>query len=85
MGSGDFACPVKCVAYFSGVSETLQQAEVKFEKKYLPKRPIEELIEIVAGKMGVKLYADLRPPCPVKPSFFCFTGVTSDLWFLSGC
>jgi len=54
LGSGDFACPVKCVAYFSGVSETLQQAEVKFEKKYLPKRPIEELIEIVAGKMGVK-------------------------------
>jgi hypothetical protein len=42
LGSGDF------------VSETLQQAEVKFEKKYLPKRPIEELIEIVAGKLGVK-------------------------------
>ena len=54
LGSGDFACPVKCVAYFSGVSETLQQAEVKFEKKYLPKRPIEELIEIVAGKLGLK-------------------------------
>ena len=29
LGSGDF------------VSETLQQAEVRFEKKYLPKRPIE--------------------------------------------
>jgi len=42
LGSGDF------------VSETLQQAEVKFEKKYLPKRPIEELIEIVAGKLGLK-------------------------------
>jgi putative transposase len=42
LGSGDF------------VSETLQQAEVKFENKYLPKRPIEELIEIVAGKLGLK-------------------------------
>ena len=42
LGSGDF------------VSETLQQAEMKFEKKYIPKRPIEELIEIVAGKLGLK-------------------------------
>lgn len=42
LGSGDF------------VSETLQQAEVKFEKKYLPKRPIEELVEVVAGKLGIK-------------------------------
>ena len=42
LGSGDF------------VSETLQQAEVKFEKKYLPKRPIEELIETVAGKLRLK-------------------------------
>jgi len=36
------------------VNETLQQAEVKFEEKYLPKRPIEELVEAVAGKLGVK-------------------------------
>jgi len=42
LGSGDF------------VTETLEQAEVKFEKKYLPKRPIEELVEAVAGKLGVK-------------------------------
>ena len=42
LGSGDF------------VSETLQQAEVKFEKKYLPKRPIEELVEAVAGNQQKK-------------------------------
>ena len=42
LGSGDF------------VGETLQQAETSFEKKYLPKLPIEELIEIVAGKLGLK-------------------------------
>jgi hypothetical protein len=42
LGSGDF------------VNETLQQAETLLEKKYLPKRPIEELIEIVAGKLGLK-------------------------------
>jgi len=42
LGSGDF------------VSETLQKAEVRFEKKYKPKCPIEELVETVAGKLGVK-------------------------------
>ena len=42
LGSGDF------------VTDTLQQADLKFEKKYLPKRPIEELVEDVAGKLGVK-------------------------------
>ena len=42
LGSGDF------------VTETLEQVEVKFEKKYLPKLPIEELIEVVAGKLGLK-------------------------------
>ena len=42
LGSGDF------------VTETLEQTEVKLEKKYLPKRPIEELVEAVAGKLGVK-------------------------------
>ena len=42
LGSGDF------------VSETLQQAETILEKKYLPKRPIKELVEIVAGKLGLK-------------------------------
>ena len=42
LGSGDF------------VGETLQQAETSFERKYLPKRPIEELIEVVAGKLGLK-------------------------------
>ena len=41
LGSGDF------------VSTTLEQSE-RGEKKYLPKRPIEELIEIVAGKLGLK-------------------------------
>ena len=42
LGSGDF------------VTETLEQTEVKLEKKYLPKRPIGELVEGVAGKLGVK-------------------------------
>ncbi len=42
LGSGDF------------VGETLQQSETLLEKKYLPKRPIEELIEIVAEKLGLK-------------------------------
>ena len=42
MGSGDF------------VNDTLAQSERLLEKKYLPKRPIEELIEIVAGKLGLK-------------------------------
>jgi len=42
LGSGDF------------VNETLTQSETLLKKKYLPKRPIEELIEIVAGKLGLK-------------------------------
>ena len=42
LGSGDF------------VGETLQQAEATFERKYLPKRPIQELVEIVAGELGVR-------------------------------
>jgi len=39
LGSGDF------------VTETLEQTEVRFEKKYLPKRSIEELVEIVASHL----------------------------------
>jgi len=39
LGSGDF------------VSTTLQQSERILEKKYLPKRPIEELIEIVGERL----------------------------------
>ena len=42
LGSGDF------------VNDTLTQSETVLEKKYLPKRPIEELIEVVAGKLGLK-------------------------------
>ena len=42
LGSGDF------------VSTTLEQSERILEKKYLPKRPIEELVEAVAGKLGLK-------------------------------
>ena len=42
LGSGDF------------VGETLQKAEARFEKKYQPKRPIEELVETVAEELGVK-------------------------------
>ena len=42
LGSGDFA------------GEILQQAEATFERKYLPKRPIEELVEIVGGELGVR-------------------------------
>lgn len=42
LGSGDF------------VGEILQQAEATFERKYLPKRPIQELVEIVAGELAVR-------------------------------
>lgn len=42
LGSGDF------------VGETLQQAETNFERKYLPKRSIEELIEFVGGRLGLE-------------------------------
>ena len=42
LGSGDF------------VSLTLQQSERILEKKYLPKRPIEELIKSVAGRLDLK-------------------------------
>ena len=38
----------------SFVSTTLQQSERLLEKKYKPKRPIEELIEVVAGRLGLK-------------------------------
>ena len=41
LGSGDF------------VSTTLQQSERILEKKYLPKRPIEELIEVVAERLDL--------------------------------
>ncbi|MFW6147985.1 MAG: transposase [Thermodesulfobacteriota bacterium] len=41
LGSGDF------------VDETLHQAEATLEKKYLPKRPIEELVEIVASHLDL--------------------------------
>ena len=41
LGSGDF------------VSATLQQSEKIFERKYLPKRSIEELIELVAMQTGI--------------------------------
>ena len=50
LGSGDF------------VTETLEQTEVKFEKKYLPKRPIEELVEMVASHL------DLNTKNIVSPS-----------------
>jgi len=42
LGSGDF------------VSATLQQSERFLEKKYLPKRPIEELIEFVAKRLSIE-------------------------------
>ena len=42
LGSGNF------------VITTLEQSERILEKKYLPKRPIEELIEVVAGKLALK-------------------------------
>jgi putative transposase len=42
LGSGDF------------VNEILRQSERTLERRYLPKRPIEELVEIVAGKLGLK-------------------------------
>jgi chromosomal replication initiation ATPase DnaA len=40
--------------YLTGVNTTLQQSERILEKKYLPKRPIEELIEVVGGRLGLK-------------------------------
>ncbi|WDN88241.1 hypothetical protein BuS5_01209 [Desulfosarcina sp. BuS5] len=36
------------------VSLTLQQSERILEKKYKPKRTIEELIELVAGRLDIK-------------------------------
>ena len=42
LGSGDF------------VNEILIQSETSFEEKYLPKRPIEELIEVVGGRLGLE-------------------------------
>ena len=38
----------------SFVSTILQQAEKNFEKKYLPKRPIEDLITFVADRTGIE-------------------------------
>ncbi len=35
------------------VNEALSQAKVKFEKKYLPKRPIEELLQAVAFNLDL--------------------------------
>ena len=40
--------------YLTGVSATLQQSERILEKKYLPKRPIEELIKSVAERLDLK-------------------------------
>jgi len=42
LGSGDF------------VNATLQQSEKFLEKKYRPKRPIEDLIEFVGGRLDLK-------------------------------
>ncbi len=41
LGGGDF------------VKAALRQAEKRFEKKYLPKRPIGEIVEEIAGKAGL--------------------------------
>ena len=40
--------------YLTGVSTILKQSENFLEKKYLLKRPIEELIAVVGGKLGLK-------------------------------
>ena len=40
--------------YLTGVSATLQQSERMLEKKYRPKRSIEELIEFVGGRLGLE-------------------------------
>ena len=40
--------------YLTGVSATLQQSERILEKKYRPKRSIEELIEFVGGRLGLE-------------------------------
>jgi len=42
LGGGDF------------VGAVLQESERILEKKYKPKQPIEELIEVVAGRLGLK-------------------------------
>ena len=39
--------------YLTGASTTLEQSERILEKKYLPKRPIEELIEVVAERLDL--------------------------------
>jgi putative transposase len=43
LGGGDF------------VNEILRKAEMKFERKYLPKRPIEELVEMVASHLDLNM------------------------------
>ena len=40
--------------YLTGVSATLQQSERILEKKYLPKRPIRELIAFVAKRLSLE-------------------------------
>ncbi|RZB29779.1 MAG: hypothetical protein SRB1_02059 [Desulfobacteraceae bacterium Eth-SRB1] len=40
--------------YLTGVGAVLQKSERLLEKKYKPKRPIEELIEFVAERLGLK-------------------------------
>ncbi|PQP32972.1 hypothetical protein C6A36_01655 [Desulfobacteraceae bacterium SEEP-SAG10] len=46
--------PKDSAAYLTGVSATLQQSERILEKKYRPKRSIEELIEFVGGRLGLE-------------------------------
>ncbi|EFK11611.1 conserved domain protein [delta proteobacterium NaphS2] len=48
-GSGDFACPVKCVAYFSGVNEALRKAGEYREKGEKEKMSLARLIGKVAS------------------------------------
>jgi len=65
LGSGDFACPVKCGAYFSGVNETLSQAGEEWEKSYRAKMPLEELIKTVASHFEIE-EGDLKSPSKKK-------------------
>jgi hypothetical protein len=40
--------------YLTGVGAVLQKSERLLEKKYKPKQSIEELIEVVAGQLGLE-------------------------------
>jgi len=66
LGGSDFASPVKCAAYFSGVNEALRKAGENWEKGKKKKMPLEQLIKAVASHFEVE-EEDLKSSCKKKP------------------